>query len=51
MNRYKIKPDTGREFKGLDFGITAQKLQEEYMDIYEGMHSDIISSNRFDENS
>ena len=27
------------------------KLQEEYMDIYEGIHSDIISSNRFDENS
>ena len=22
MNRYKIKPDTGREFKELDFGIT-----------------------------
>ena len=28
-----------------------QKLQEEYMDIYEGIHSDIVSSNRFDENS
>ena len=27
MNRYKIKPDTGREFKELDFGITPQKLQ------------------------
>ena len=51
VNRYKIKPDTGSEFKELDFGITPQKLQEEYMDIYEGIHSDIISSNRFDENS
>ena len=51
VNRYKIKPDVGREFKVLDFGITPQKLQEEYMDIYEGIHSDIISSNRFDENS
>ena len=28
-----------------------QKLQEEYMDIYGGIHSDIVSSNRFDENS
>ena len=28
-----------------------QKLQEEYIDIYEGIHSDIVSSNRFDENS
>ena len=41
----------GREVKELDFGITPQKLQEEYMDIYEGICSDIISSNRFDENS
>ena len=26
VNRHKIKPDTGREFKELDFGITSQKL-------------------------
>ena len=50
-NRYKIKPDMGREFKELDFGMTPQKLQEEYMDIYEGFHSDIVSSNRYYENS
>ena len=29
----------------------SQKLQEEYMDIYEGIHSEIVSSNRLDENS
>ena len=51
VNRYKIKPDMGREFKELDFGITPQKLQEEYMEIYGGIHSDIVSSNRFDKNS
>ena len=51
VNRYKIKPDKGREFKELDFGIIPQKLQEEYMDINEGIHSDTASSNRFDENS
>ena len=51
MNRYKSKPDIDREFKELDFGVTPQKLQEEYMDIYEGIHSNIVSSNRFDENS
>ena len=50
MNRYKSKPDTDREFKELDFGATPQRLQEEYMDMYEGIHSDIVSSNRFDEN-
>ena len=37
--------------KKLDFGTMPQKLQEEYMDIYEGIHLEIISSNRFDENS
>ena len=51
VNRYKSKPDTDREFKELDFSATPQKLQEEYMDIYEGIHSDIVSSNRFDGNS
>ena len=52
VNRYKHKPNTdNREFKELDFGTTPQKLQEEYMDIYEGIHSEIVSSNRFDENS
>ena len=50
VNTYKHKPNTdNKEFK--EFGTTPQKLQEEYMDIYEGIHSDIVSSNRFDENS
>ena len=52
VNKYKYKPNTDdREFKELDFGTMQQKLQEEYMDIYEGIHSEIVSSNRFDENS
>ena len=49
MNRYKIKLDMGREFKELD--LIPQTLQEEYLDAYEGTQSDIVSSNRFDENS
>ena len=51
MNRYKVKPDTEREFKEIDFGSILHKLQEEYLDVYEGIQSDIVSSNRFDENS
>ena len=53
VNKYKHKPNTdGREFKELDFGATTpQKLQGEYMDIYEGIHSEIVSFNRYDENS
>ena len=52
VNKYKHKPNTDdKEFKELDSGTTLQKLQEEYMDIYEGIHSEVVSSNRFDENS
>ena len=49
VDKYKSKPNTGNnEFKELDFSATPQKLQEEYMDIYEGIHSEVVSSNRFD---
>ena len=51
VNRYKVKPDMGKEFGELDFGTVPQNLQEEYMDMYEGIQSDIVSSSRFDENS
>ena len=40
-----------KEFREVDFGKTLQNLQEEYLDVYEGIQSDIVSSNRFDENS
>ena len=40
VNKCKHKPNTdNREFKELDLGTTPQKLQEEYMDIYEEIHS------------
>ena len=52
VNKYKHKFNMDdKEFKELDFGTTPQKLQEEYMNIYEGIHSEIVSSNRFYENS
>ena len=52
VDKYKYRPNTdNRQFKKLDFGATPQKLQEEYMDIYEGIHSEVVSSNRFDKNS
>ena len=49
VDKYKYRPSKdSREFKELDFGATPHKLQEEYMDIYEGIHSEVVSSNRFD---
>ena len=51
MNKYKSKPNVDREFKEIEFGTAPQQLEEEYMDKYEGIHSEIVSSDRFDENS
>ena len=52
VNKYNHKSSTeDREFKELDFGAMPQKLQEECMDVYEGIQSEIVSSNRFNENS
>ena len=50
VNKYKHKPDTegGKE---LDFGNTPLKLCKEYLDVYEGIQSEIVSATRFDENS
>ena len=35
----------------LDFGDTLEKLKGEYLDIYEEIQSEILSTTRFDENS
>ena len=52
VDKYKYRPSKdSRDFKELDFGATPQKLQEEYMEIYEGIHLEVVSYNRFDENS
>ena len=40
-----------KEFREVDFGKDPQNLQEEYLDVYEGIQSGILSSNRFNENS
>ena len=34
----------------VDFGSTPDVLREEYLDVYEGIHSEIVNTTRFDEN-
>ena len=51
VNRYKVKSNEKKEFRKVDFGTTSKNLQDEYLDVYEGIQSDIVSSSRFDENS
>ena len=40
-----------KEPVGLDFGSTPHKLHEEYLDVYEGIQSEIVNTMRFNENS
>ena len=57
VNRYKVKPkhipffSSGKEFREIDFGTNLQNLETEYLDVYEGIQSDIVSFCKFDENS
>ena len=51
VNRYNVKLNEEGEFREVDFGTNSQNLQDEYLDVYEGIQSDIVSSSRFDENS
>ena len=56
VNWYKMKPNDsfssfGKELREVDFSTNSRNLQTEYLDVYEGVQSDIVSSSRFDENS
>ena len=56
INKHKSQSDDShsslvKEFREKDFGKDPQNLQDEYLDVYEGIQLDIVSSNRFDENS
>ena len=55
VNKYKTQSNDshfsfGKEFREVDFGKDPQSLQDEYLDVYEGIQLDIVSSNRFNEN-
>ena len=40
-----------RDMLELDFGQMPDIFKEEYLDVYEGIQSEILSTTRFDENS
>ena len=51
-NKTKSKKDEKeRPISEIDFRNTSDKLKEEYLDRYEGVRSEILSTTRFDENS
>ena len=53
--RYKrkssIKKEEERHVLELDFGNTPEKLEEEYLDVYAGIQTEILSTTIFHENS
>ena len=54
VNKYKNNLDTIKEDRyilEIDFGPTPHILKEEYLDIYEGIQSEIVNITRVDENS
>ena len=53
VNEHKNKLDTRKEGEPveLDFGSTPLKLCKEYLDVYEGIQSEIVNTTRFNENS
>ena len=53
VSKYRRNPETKeeKELVELDFGDTSYKICKEYLDMYEGIQSDIVILMRFDENS
>ena len=50
-HRRKPNIEVERQILELDFGDMLEKLRGEYLDIYYGIQSEILSTTRFDENS
>ena len=52
VNKYMNNLDTGeeRDIVELDFGVMPKILWEEYLDVYEEIHSETVNTTWFDEN-
>ena len=48
---YEILKEDDRHILQLGFGSTPDKLRREYLDMYEGVQSEVIHTTRFNENS
>ena len=53
VNKHKNKLDTRKEEEPVQlyFGSTPLKLCKEYLNVYEGIQSEIVNTTRFSENS
>ena len=53
---YCVNEDIYKELKGqemlktnIDFSSVSEKLKSDYLDVYDGVYTEVISTNRFDE--
>ena len=51
MEKNQYTKEEERDIVELDFGHTLDKLKEEYLGVYKGIQSEILSTIRFDKNS
>ena len=53
VNKYMNNLNTNekRHVMELDFGVMPEALREEYLDVYDGIQSEVVSTTMFDENS
>ena len=51
VNKHKINTKEKRDIVELDFSVTLEVLKEEYLDVHDGIQSEVVSTTRFDENS
>ena len=51
VNKHKINAKEKRDIVELDFGGMPEVLKEEYLDVYDGIQSEVVNITRFDENS
>ena len=53
VNKYRNNLDTKEkgDIVELDFGVMPEVLREEYLDMYDGIQSEVVSTTRFNENS
>ena len=50
VNKHKINTKEKGDIVELDFGTMPEVLKEEYLDVYDGIQSEVVSTTRFDEN-
>ena len=51
VNKHKVNTKEKGDIVKLDFCVTLEILKEEYLDVYDGIQSEVVNTTRSDENS